>query len=156
MAGVVELRGRKPVGGDGEATFLEVPALTLNELTKRAFDIVLATTGLIFFAPIILTISITIKLGSRGPVFAREFLYGYKNRPIRVIKFRLATTSAAGEVRLTWVARVLSRTGIDELPQLFNVLRGEMSIVGRRNVDRWPASSPHKFERHPRHRWPRK
>ncbi len=68
----------------------------------------------------------------------RKILYGYKNRTIEVLKF---LTHTEGEnSRLTWLGRVVSQTGVDELLQLINVLRGEMSIVGRQNMPRWSPS----------------
>jgi lipopolysaccharide/colanic/teichoic acid biosynthesis glycosyltransferase len=91
--------------------------------------------GLILFAPILLIASIAIKLDSRGPIFIRKTLYRYDNRAIKVLKFRVVTTCVEGDrinPRVTQVGQILSETGIDELPQLFNVLRGEMSIVGPR------------------------
>jgi lipopolysaccharide/colanic/teichoic acid biosynthesis glycosyltransferase len=142
---IVELHGHKSVGGDSHATVLRdvVPAFRLHERTKRMFDVVLATMGLILFAPILLIASIAIKLDSRGPVLIRGTLYGYKNQPIQLLKFRLVTARAASDPiypRPTRVGRILRQTGIDELAQLFNVLRGDISIVGRRNVHRWSAS----------------
>ena len=107
----------------------------LGWFAKRAFDVVAATMGLLLFAPILLITSIAIKLDSRGPILIRETLYGYKNRAIEVRKFRVVTVRPEGEridLPLTWVGQILRRTGIDELPQLFNVLRGEMSIIGPR------------------------
>jgi polysaccharide biosynthesis protein PslA len=109
--------------------------------TKRVVDIILATMGLILFAPILLLAFLALSFDSGGPVFIREALPGSNNLAIRVLKFRVA--SAAGNrinPHMTQVGQILSLTGIDELPQLINVLRGEMSIVGRRSVRRWPTS----------------
>ena len=72
-------------------------------------------------------------LASPGPALVRVKRYGYKNRPIEVLKFRLVdarTKGDRGRPRLTRVGRVLSQTGIDELPRLVDVLRGELSIIG--------------------------
>jgi lipopolysaccharide/colanic/teichoic acid biosynthesis glycosyltransferase len=69
--------------------------------------------------------------------FIRETLYGYDNQTIQVLKFRAA--SVEGD-QISPLGQILSQSGIDELPQLFNVVRGEMSIFGRRDVHRWPAS----------------
>jgi polysaccharide biosynthesis protein PslA len=99
------------------------PRTELTLVTKRVLDLVVATIGLLLFSPILIITSITIKLDSRGPVFSRKTLYGYKNRSIRVFKFRSMT-------RLSNVSQALCRTGIGDLPRLFNVLRGDMSIVG--------------------------
>jgi lipopolysaccharide/colanic/teichoic acid biosynthesis glycosyltransferase len=111
----------------------EVPGYRLAWRAKRLFDIAAATTGLILFSPLLLITSTAIRLDSCGPILIRESLFGYKNRPIQVFKFRTAIACSENDQtgrRLTRVGRVLSRTGIDELPRLFNVLRGEMSIVG--------------------------
>jgi polysaccharide biosynthesis protein PslA len=116
-----------------------VPVIGLDQRTKRIVDIVVATMGLILFAPILLLASLAINLDSGGPIFIREALPG--NQAIRVLKFRVAF--AAGNrnyPRMTRVGQILSLTGIDELPQFINVLRGEMSIVGRRKIQRWPTS----------------
>jgi lipopolysaccharide/colanic/teichoic acid biosynthesis glycosyltransferase len=113
----------------------------LDQWIKRVVDIVVATMGLILFAPIFLLAALAISLDSPGPIFIREALRGCNNRPIRVFRFRV--TFAAGNrinPRMTRVGEILSLTGIDELPQLIDVLRGEMSIVGRRAVRRWPTS----------------
>lgn len=122
-------QGNSPALGSGG-----VPA-RLVQLAKRIFDLVAATMCLILFAPILLITSIAIKLDSRGPILIRETLYGYKNRAIQIRKFRVAMVCAEGEQtnpRLTRVGQLLRQTGIDELPQLSNVLRGEMSIIGPR------------------------
>jgi polysaccharide biosynthesis protein PslA len=116
----------------------DIPSFDLNEAIKRVLDVVAAIIGIILFAPILVTISLAVKLGSRGPIFVRETKYGYDNRAIKVLKFRVM--AARINLRVTQVGQILSQTGIDELPQLFDVLRGEMSILGRRNVLRWPAS----------------
>lgn len=107
----------------------------LNRCTKRLFDIVVAAVSVVLFSPIILVVCVAIKLDSRGPIFLREARYGYKNRAIGVLRFRSVTVDAdASRVNscVTRVGRILRRSGIDKLPQLFNVLRGDMSIVGPR------------------------
>jgi exopolysaccharide biosynthesis polyprenyl glycosylphosphotransferase len=108
---------------------------------KRSIDIVGAAIALIMFAPLLLMVALLIKLDSRGPVFFRQARHGYNNGVIRVFKFRTMTAMEDGEhftqavrndPRVTRVGRMLRRTNIDELPQLFNVLSGEMSLVGPR------------------------
>ena len=137
--------GHESVGGDSDAILPRdfEPTFKLDEFAKRILDIALATTGLILFAPILLISSVAIKIDSHGPVFIRAPLDGDKNRSIQVLKFRVVTACAENEQinhPLTWVGRILVQSGIDELPQLFNVLSGEMSIVGRPNVHRWSPS----------------
>ena len=136
-------QGDKSVGRLAQATVQDeaIPVVALDQWSKRVVDIIGAALGLILFAPILLLFSMAISLDSGGPVFVWEALPGRNNQAIRVLKFRVAC--AAGNRtnrRATQVGQILSLTGIVELPQLINVLRGEMSIVGRRNIRRWPAS----------------
>jgi Undecaprenyl-phosphate glucose phosphotransferase len=131
----------------GETTTIQVlrPPLSAFDLSiKRAFDICASAFGLLVLSPLLLTVSLGIKFESRGPILFRQNRHGYNNEIIPVIKFRtmnvledgesLATFTQArsNDVRLTRLGRVLRRTNIDELPQLFNVLRGEMSLIGPR------------------------
>jgi lipopolysaccharide/colanic/teichoic acid biosynthesis glycosyltransferase len=96
-----------------------------------AFDFAVAAIGLIVFAPIFLVTSIAIKLDSRGPIFIREPKVGHNNQVIQVFKFRCVAAHAESGIckRLTRIGQVLGETGIDQLPQLFNVLRGEMLLA---------------------------
>jgi undecaprenyl-phosphate galactose phosphotransferase/putative colanic acid biosynthesis UDP-glucose lipid carrier transferase len=130
-------------GRAGPVTVQDIaPIFELDQWIKRLLDIIAATTGLILFSPMLLLTSLAIKLDSSGPIFIRGGLYGFSNRAVQVLRFRLVTVCTEGDrcnPTLTRVGHILSQTGIDELPQLFNVLRGEISIVGRRNVPRWPA-----------------
>jgi lipopolysaccharide/colanic/teichoic acid biosynthesis glycosyltransferase len=138
------LESNKSVARVAQTTIQEegVAVVGLEGWTKRLVDIILATMGLILFAPILLLVSLAIRLDSGSPIFIREALPGCNNdKATRVLRFRVAF--AAGNrlsPRMTRVGQILSLTGIDELPQLINVLRGEMSIVGRQTVGRWPAS----------------
>jgi lipopolysaccharide/colanic/teichoic acid biosynthesis glycosyltransferase len=95
-------------------------AFVISQAAKRAFDIVVATGGMVLLLPTFLLISIAIKNCSRGPVFVPQRRHSHNNEIVPVLKFR---TSAVYE-------GLLRRTGIGSLPQLVNVLRGEMSIVG--------------------------
>jgi lipopolysaccharide/colanic/teichoic acid biosynthesis glycosyltransferase len=108
------------------------PVFLFNRAAKRAFDVVAATVGLILLSPTFLLVSIAIKIDSRGPVFHPQTLHGYNNENIPLLKFRTTMVSETEKSTscVTRVGVVLRRTGIDGLPQLINVLRGEMSIVG--------------------------
>ena len=117
------------------------PLSAFDLFVKRLFDLLAATIGLFVLSPLFLIVSIAIKLDSRGPVFFRQTRHGFNNEPIRVLKFRTMTTSEDGQQftqavkddpRVTSFGRILRRTNIDELPQLINVLQGDMSIVGPR------------------------
>ncbi|SIO34481.1 Undecaprenyl-phosphate glucose phosphotransferase [Bradyrhizobium erythrophlei] len=117
------------------------PLTAFNRAIKRAFDVAAAIAGLILASPLFVIVPLAIKLDSRGPVFFRQTRHGYNNEPIRVLKFRSMTVMEEGDnfrpvvrhdPRVTRLGRFLRHTNIDELPQLFNVLAGDMSMVGPR------------------------
>ena len=117
------------------------PLTPFKRAIKRAFDIAAAIGALVLASPLFVIIPLTIKLDSRGPVFFRQTRHGYNNEPIRVLKFRSMTVMEEGDnfcqvvrhdPRVTRVGRILRRTNFDELPQLLNVLVGDMSMVGPR------------------------
>jgi Undecaprenyl-phosphate glucose phosphotransferase len=117
------------------------PLTPFNRAIKRAFDVAAAIAGLILLSPLLVIVSLAIKFDSRGPVLFRQTRHGYNNEPIGVLKFRSMTVMEDGDnfrpatrhdARVTRLGRILRRTSIDELPQLFNVLVGDMSIVGPR------------------------
>ena len=109
---------------------------------KRIMDVVLAILGLIVFVPLLLVCAIAIKLNSRGPVFFRLPVAGLRGKGFDQIKLRTMVHGAreigdrfetsSSDPRITRVGHFVRRWSIDELPQLWNVLRGEMSIVGPR------------------------
>jgi lipopolysaccharide/colanic/teichoic acid biosynthesis glycosyltransferase len=111
-----------------------VPALPSRGAAKRVLDIVAAITGLILFSPTFLLVSLAIKIDSSGPVFCRETKYDCDGAGFLVLKFRIneIARNARGASGMTRVGRILSGSGVDGLPQLVNVLLGEMSIVGSR------------------------
>lgn len=134
---------------------LGVPHLGLcrtSRVLKRTLDIVATAVGLTLLVPPMLLIALAIRLDSRGPIFFRQTRIGRKGKPFFIVKFRsmvtdaekrkeeLRSLSVAGEglfkikddPRVTRVGQFLRSTSLDELPQLFNVLRGEMSLVGPR------------------------
>ena len=109
--------------------------------TKRCFDVICATFGLLLLAPPFLVVAICIKLDSSGPVFYRGVRIGLHGKPFRIFKFRTmrrdaelvgSTSTAHNDSRITSVGRLLRPAKLDEVPQLINVLKGEMSLVGPR------------------------
>jgi Undecaprenyl-phosphate glucose phosphotransferase len=118
-----------------------VPLSRLERLEKRAFDLLLAGTALVLLTPLLIAVAILIKFDSPGPVFFMQRRYGFNQKPFRIIKFRTMRTLDDGAVvpqaqrndpRVTRIGRWLRRWNIDEVPQLFNVLKGDMSLVGPR------------------------
>jgi lipopolysaccharide/colanic/teichoic acid biosynthesis glycosyltransferase len=110
-------------------------------MSKRIFDIFVSAIGLIVLSPLFVIVALLIRLDSRGPVFFRQERIGKGMRPFSIYKFRTMATDAArrgGQLtfgedpRITRVGRVLRKAKLDELPQLINVLKGEMSFVGPR------------------------
>ena len=111
-------------------------------LLKRAQDVVLAALALVLAAPVLLAVAVAVRLDSPGPVLFRQRRHGFNNEVITVFKFRSMRTDAADATaarqisvdddRVTRVGRFIRRTSLDELPQIWNVLRGEMSLVGPR------------------------
>lgn len=108
---------------------------------KRAFDILVSTTGLVLLFPLLLAVALLIKADSPGPVFFLQERVGRRFRPFRIYKFRTMVPEAprlgkmitiGEDPRITRIGRILRLTKIDELPQLLNVLKGDMSLVGPR------------------------
>ena len=103
---------------------------SIQLFVKRVFDIIVAATGLIVLSPLLLLVSLAIKLDSSGPIFVRHIQYWYNGRRVHIINFRCRVVRSEDADVTTIIGRILSRSGIDRLPMLINVLRGEMSIVG--------------------------
>ncbi len=122
-----------------------LPALWFKEVFDRLF----ALAALLLLSPLLLALALAIKLTSAGPVLFRQLRIGQGGRPFHVVKFRSmrvhaeqdgkVTQATRDDPRITPIGRLMRRTSLDELPQFFNVLRGEMSVVGPR---------PHALEHH--------
>lgn len=137
----VPIRGTERLGG---VNLLEVKSKPIGDwanVSKMLLDYVLASICIILFAPLMLAIAVAIRLDSPGPAIFRQRRHGFNHSVIDVYKFRTMTVQENGETiaqaskddaRVTRVGRLLRRTSLDELPQLFNVLKGEMSLVGPR------------------------
>ena len=144
--GSINIFGISRIAEVGNVKTLQIYRLPLSlfdRCLKRAFDIAIAVIALLILAPLILAVAIAIKLDSRGRVLFRQERHGYNNKTIHVLKFRSMVEREGGnnhrfvqakreDERVTALGRILRCTNIDELPQLFNVLVGDMSIVGPR------------------------
>ena len=121
---------------------LPPPMSGARRIMKRCFDLLLTVTLLLVLSPLLVLVAFAIYLDSRGPVLFRQWRFGEKSQPVLVYKFRTMRTEFSDvtgsartvrwDPRVTRVGRVLRRLSVDELPQLLNVLRGEMSLVGPR------------------------
>jgi Undecaprenyl-phosphate glucose phosphotransferase len=141
---VLEMFGTARPGKLGTSVTIQLvrrPLSTFDLFVKRAFDLLAALAGLVLLSPMLLMIAAAIKLDSPGPILFRQTRHGYNNGSIRVFKFRTMNVvedgksfkqAQKGDSRVTILGRILRRTNIDELPQLLNVLLGDMSIVGPR------------------------
>ncbi|MEH7384307.1 sugar transferase [Bacillus sp. JJ1521] len=113
----------------------------LNDVVKRAIDIIVAAIGIIVLSPILLLISLFIKLDSKGPVFFKQVRVGQFEKKFEILKFRTMVVEAeklgkqitvGKDRRITRVGHFLRKYKVDEFPQLINVLKGDMSLVGPR------------------------
>jgi lipopolysaccharide/colanic/teichoic acid biosynthesis glycosyltransferase len=118
-----------------------MPDGSSNAASKRVFDICVSLVSLLLLTPVLLAIALAVKLSSPGPVFYRQERVSRNGRLFRLLKFRTMVVgadrlapnvSATGDPRVTGVGGFLRRWYLDELPQLLNVLRGDMSLVGPR------------------------
>ncbi len=135
------------IGDLPAVSVFETPLYGVDGWTKRTFDLLAASLGLLCISPVMIVCAILVKLSSPGPIFFRQRRYGLDGREIWVWKFRSMKTCDNGpkvvqatkdDPRITRVGAILRRTSLDELPQLFNVLDGSMSLVGPR-----PHASAH-------------
>lgn len=114
----------------------------IDRALKRLFDLLAASVLIILSSPLIAAVALAIKVDSRGTVFYRCRRVGFRGQELLMLKFRKMHADAAGlaltigdDARFTRVGRFLSRSKIDEIPQLWNVFRGEMSLIGPRPED---------------------
>lgn len=144
---------RAPGPGPGDEELVQVEdAHQWRAKASRALDLVVASTGLLISSPLLAAAAVAIKLDSPGPVIFRHRRVGLGGRPFDLLKLRTMVSGAetmgaglyvlAGDTRITRTGRVLRRLSLDELPNLVNVLRGEMAVVGPRptvqeQVDRY-------------------
>ena len=138
------------VGTAWTAELKRAPLSVVEQALKRAFDVMAAGLGIVLLSPLMLTSALLIKLDSKGPILFTQARNGFNGRSFRIFKFRSMTTLEDGpqvrqavrnDPRVTDVGHWLRRTSIDELPQLFNVLGGSMSLVGPR-----PHAAAHNTE----------
>jgi len=135
-------RGASFIGTVPFVDVVEKPIADWDMVAKRIFDVVFASLALLTLFPVMIAAAIAVKLDSKGPVLFRQKRYGFNNEIIDVLKFRSMYTEMAdpdakkvvtkGDPRVTRVGRFIRKTSIDELPQLFNVLAGSLSLVGPR------------------------
>jgi putative colanic acid biosynthesis UDP-glucose lipid carrier transferase len=135
-----------PIGNMSVFTIIDAPGTGFDSVIKRIFDILGSAIGLILLLPLLILVAIWIKIDSKGPVFFMQNRWGTGAQPFQIYKFRSmtqATSSASSDgetvvqttqndMRVTKVGTFIRRTSIDELPQLINILKGDMSIVGPR------------------------
>src|SRR6266852_2406583 len=141
----------------------ESPHFGLNIVVKRAMDVAFSLAGLVILSPVLLAIGLLVRLTSPGPIFYRQERCGLNGRPFQMLKFRSMRADAEQHTGAVWaqkedprrtpVGGFLRRTSLDELPQLINVLKGDMSLVGPRPerpfyVDQFRKSVDRYLQRH--------
>ena len=114
----------------------------VNALLKRIIDIFGSLVGIVLFSPIMLLVAVLVKWSSPGPIIFKQERVGLHNRPFLMYKFRSMGVqkkedekkawTVKGDPRVTWIGKIIRKTSIDELPQFFNVLKGDMSLIGPR------------------------
>jgi exopolysaccharide biosynthesis polyprenyl glycosylphosphotransferase len=142
----------KTLNKSRDLSIVDAPSNSLSLILKTMGDIYFSILAIILLIPVFLLISMIIRIGSKGPVFFKQERIGLRGRKFKLYKFRTMVVNAEEQLkklkarneadgpvfkikddpRITRVGRFLRRTGLDELPQLFNVVRGEMSLIGPR------------------------
>jgi lipopolysaccharide/colanic/teichoic acid biosynthesis glycosyltransferase len=132
----------------------------MSDFAKRILDFTVALVALIVLSPLLVAIALAIRLAMGSPIFFRQLRPGYRSHPFQIIKFRTMTVAGSpadasvdtsrDAARLTPLGRFLRRTSLDELPELWNVLTGSMSLVGPRPllIEYLPLYSPEQARRH--------
>ncbi len=129
-------------------------------ISKRIFDLIGASLGLVILSPFLVVIAILVRIFLGAPILFRQIRPGSKGKPFTVYKFRTMTEARDGQgnllsddIRLTRFGNFLRSSSLDELPELFNILRGEMSLVGPRPLlmEYLPLYSPEQMRRHDVH-----
>jgi Undecaprenyl-phosphate glucose phosphotransferase len=129
------------IGGLTSLQLTRAPLTQFEVLLKRCFDVVVSVAALVLLAPVLVLIALAIKLEGKGNVFFAQRRYGFNQQPFRIFKFRTMTAdddgaviiqARPGDARVTRIGRILRRYNLDELPQLLNVVAGQMSLVGPR------------------------
>jgi len=141
----------------------ETPLEGWSRFVKRGFDLVVAGALAVVFSPVMLAVALAIWLEDRGPIFYRQVRMGLDGKPFEILKFRSMRVGAERETGAKWaerddprrtrIGRMIRAWSLDELPQLWNVLRGDMSVVGPRPerpqfVEQFRAELPHYMLRH--------
>jgi Undecaprenyl-phosphate glucose phosphotransferase len=142
--GMLDFMHNSRIGYYGRTRVIEIvsgPSWVLDRLLKRGLDLIVGIAATLLLMPLMLIVAVWIKLDSSGPILFLQVRHGYNNKPIKVLKFRTMVEhednsefcqATRDDPRVTRVGRILRRTNIDELPQLLNVIRGDMSLVGPR------------------------
>lgn len=149
-----------------EKQTVEIKGKYVYRAIKRGFDVITSILGLIVLSPLFLIVAILIKKEDGGPVFFVQERTGYNNKPFKMYKFRTMCENAAemhkflleqneldgpafkmkDDPRITHIGKVLRKTSIDELPQLLNILKGEMSVVGPRPLPVYETDQMTEFQ----------
>jgi Undecaprenyl-phosphate glucose phosphotransferase len=141
----------------------DTPLHGWGKIVKRGLDVILSLIGIILLSPLVLIISVLIKMANPGPVFYVQGRMGFDGKIFKMLKFRSMVVDAEKETGSVWaksndprrtpIGKILRKTSLDELPQLFNVLKGEMSLVGPRPerpdlIDQFKHNVPKYMLRH--------
>lgn len=146
---------------DEKAVSVKAARGMYNRFVKRGLDLILALLALVLLSPLMLAATLAVKLSSKGPSVFRQKRLGRNGKEFNFYKFRSMVVNAEqtgsgvysgkGDPRVTKVGRILRATSIDELPQLINILKGDMSLIGPRpplTYHPWPIDQYSEFQRH--------